>query len=122
VGLLALVAAAVRFGPTRRLGGRSRRSQLEHVHALAAALAAAHGQDVAVRLTVEGLRRRLSPTGQPLRADVGPWLDRLAANVRTPSARQAVATLQRLIHGPLPRDGVLRAANAVEDVWQDLRP
>lgn len=121
VGLIALLVAAVRFGPVRSLGTSRRRSHLEHVHALAAALAAAKGQDVAVRLMVEGLRRRLSVTGQPLRAPVEPWLETLAENVRTPVSRQAVRTLQQLLRGHVASDGVLQAANAVEDVWQDMR-
>jgi hypothetical protein len=121
VGLMALLLAAIRFGPVRRLRTSRRRSHMEHVHALAAALAASRGQDVAVRLMVEGLRRRLSVTGQPLRAPVEPWLDTLEPNVRTPVSRIAVRTLQQLIRGPAPSDGVLLAANAVEDVWQDMR-
>ena len=121
VGLIALLMAAFRFGPVRRLGTSRRRSHLEHVHALAAALAAAQGQDVAVRLMVEGLRRRLSTIGQPLRVPVAPWLETLALNVRTPVSRRAVRILQQLIRGPVPSDGVLQAANAVEDVWQDMR-
>jgi hypothetical protein len=71
---------------------------------------------------IEGLRRRLSPRGQALRSDVVPWVDRLAENVRTPASREAVRTLQQLMRGPVRTDGVLQAANAVEDVWQDLRP
>jgi hypothetical protein len=122
VTTVALVMAAFRFGPSFPPQGRSRRSPLEHVHALAAALAAARGHDVAVRLMIEGLRRRLSPRGQALRSDVTPWVDRLAENVRTTDSREAVRTLQQLMSGPVRTDSVLLAANAVEDVWQDLRP
>lgn len=122
VATVALVMAAFRFGPAFRPRGRSRRSPLEHVRALSAALAAAAGHDVAVRLMIEGLRRRLSPRGQAIRSDVVPWIDGLADNVRTPASREAVQTLQQLIRGPVRTDGVLRAANAVEDVWQDLKP
>ena len=122
VATVALAMAAFRFGPAFRPQGRSRRSTLEHVRALSAALAAARGHDVAVRLMIEGLRRRLSPRGQALRSDVAPWVDRLAENVRTPASREAIRTLQQLMRGPVRTDGVLRAANAVEDVWQDLKP
>ncbi len=122
VATVALVMAAFRFGPAFPPRGRSRRSPLEHVRALSAALAAARGHDVAVRLMIEGLRRRLSPRGQALRSDVTPWVDRLAENVRTTDSREAVGTLQQLMRGSVRADGVLRAANAVEDVWQDLRP
>ena len=43
-----------------------------------------------MRLMVEGLRRRLSPTGQPLRAPIEPWLEGLADNVRTPVSRRSI--------------------------------
>ncbi|MGE0352058.1 MAG: hypothetical protein AB7I33_09055 [Gemmatimonadales bacterium] len=121
IGVLALLAAAVRFGPVVRLEEHRRRSPLEHVAALATALAAASGADVAVRLMVQGLRRRLAP-GTALRSDPRPWLADLEANVRTERSRRAVRTLRGLTRGAPDADGVLRAANAVEDVWQDLSP
>ncbi|MBA2627848.1 MAG: hypothetical protein H0U85_07530, partial [Gemmatimonadales bacterium] len=52
----------------------------------------------------------------------GPWLAELASNVRTPRGRAAVMTLQSLTRGPQPAGAVLQAANAVEDVWEDLQP
>jgi len=121
-GLIALLAGAVRFGPPRSVIDRRRRSPLEHVRALATALAAARGAHVAVELIVRGLRRRLSAGAQPLRDDVRPWLERLAMNSRTPRARQAAQTLVSLTQGTPGPDAVRRAANAVEDVWQDLTP
>ncbi len=122
VGVLALLAGAVRFGPARRVIERRRRSPLEHVRALATALAAARGHAVAIGLLVRGLHRRLARPGEPLRGDQGAWLDSLAARVRTPGAQAAVATLQTLTRGPADADGVRRAALAVEDLWQDLKP
>ncbi len=126
-GLAALAAAAVRFGPVRPSPGRKRRSPLEHVRALATVLAAARGHDLAVRLMAQGLRRRLSrgphaTRGAGLRADPGPWLAALAPRLRSGRGREAAATLVVLTDGPQKAEAVLRAANAVEDVWEDLKP
>ncbi|MEO8201624.1 MAG: hypothetical protein ABI679_13940 [Gemmatimonadota bacterium] len=122
VSLLALLASAIRFGVSRSVIDRRRRSPLEHVRALATALAAARGNHVAVDLMVRGLRRRLSPVGTPSRGDPRPWLETLSLNVRSEQSRQAVTTLLNLIRRAPVSDSVLRAANAVEDVWQDLKP
>jgi len=122
VGLVALLAGAFRFGPIRAAIPRQRRSPLEHVKALATALAAARGHDVAIGSIINGLRRRLLPTGQRLTADWRPWLDQLGRNAETPRARDAVQTLTNLTRPGQPPTGVLRAANAVEDVWEELRP
>jgi hypothetical protein len=122
VGVLALLAGAFRFGPPRMVLERKRRSPLEHVRALATALAAARGHDVAIRSIVEGLRRRLQPAGQRARGDWREWLAHLHTHVRSPRARDAVAQLQDLTRPGQSPDGVLRAANAVEDVWEELRP
>jgi hypothetical protein len=122
VGLIALLAGAFRFGPPKLVINRRRRSPLEHVRALATALAAAHGHDVAVGAIVQGLRRRLSPAGQRTRGDWRHWLDHLVENVRTPRARDAARTLKALTKPPQPAIGVLHAANAVEDLWEELRP
>lgn len=122
VGVLALLAGAFRFGPPRPVLERKRRSPLEHVRAVATALAAARGHDVAIRSIVEGLRRRLLPAGQRSRGDWREWLTQLGAHVQSPRARDAVATLKNLTRPGQSPDGVLRAANAVEDVWQELHP
>lgn len=120
VGLVALAAAAIRFGPVQHRISRRRRSPLEHVRALARALSSAGGAGVAVDLMVRGLRRRLSPGGHAARGDSRAWLETIAPHVRSARAREAVATLRTLIRGPQPPDGVLRAAHAVEDVWQEF--
>jgi len=127
VGLIALAAAAIRFGPIRPPAGRKRRSPLEHVRALATALAAARGHDLAVRLMAQGLRRRLSRgpqavRGAGLRADPRPWLAALAPHLRSGRGREAAAELLALTGRPQDADGVLHAANVVEDVWEDLKP
>ena len=122
VGVIALLAGAIRFGAARRVIERRRRSPLEHVRALATALSAAKGSHVAVDLMIRGLRRRLSAAGPPVRGDLQPWLQDLAANVRTTRSKQAVTTLINLTRRAPVTDSVLRAADAVEEVWQDLKP
>ncbi len=122
VGLLALLAGAFRFGPVRRIIQRRRRSPLEHVRALATALAAARGHDVAIGTIVEGLRRRLAPATPRPRGGWREWLETLGQNLRTERARSAVATLKTLTRPGQSPEGVLKAAHAVEDVWEELRP
>jgi hypothetical protein len=121
-GVLALLAAGVRFGPVRSGIERRRRSPLEHVRALATALAAARGHDVAVGLIVQGLRRRLSRTGHPSRGEIGPWLDDLAPSVRTPRGRTALDTLTTITRRPASAQDVLSATDAVETLWEELTP
>jgi hypothetical protein len=122
VGLIALLTAGVRFGPIRSGIERRRRSSLEHVRALATALAAARGHDVAVGLIAQGLRRRLSRTGRTSRGGTGAWLDGLAPAVRTERGRQALETLTTITRGPAGAEDVLRAADAVESIWEELTP
>lgn len=121
--LVALAVGAVRFGPPRPVIERRRRSSLEHVDALAAGLEGAGGGDVAVRLLVNGLRRRLSRTGRAAGPPVDrAWIASLGLAAATPAARAAVRRLEALVTHP---DGAERAravANAVEDVWEQLRP
>ena len=122
VGVLALLAAGVRFGPIRSGIERRRRSPLEHVRALATALAAARGHDVAVGLIVQGLRRRLSRAGRASRGESGPWLDGLAPAIRTPRGREALETLTTISRRPASAQDVLQAAHAVETLWEELTP
>ena len=122
VGLLALLAAGVRFGPIRQGIVRRRRSPLEHVRALATALAAAQGHDVAVGLIVQGLRRRLSRAGRAGRSGIAAWLDDLDGAVRSPRGREAVTTLRQVTARAASSDDVLRAAHAVETLWEELTP
>jgi Domain of unknown function (DUF4350) len=122
VGVLALVTAGVRFGPVRSGIERRRRSPLEHVRALATALAAARGHDVAVGLIVQGLRRRLSRTGHPSRGELRAWLDDLATSVRTPRGRIALDALTTITRRPASADDVLSATDAVETLWEELTP
>jgi hypothetical protein len=122
VGVIALVASGIRFGPARTAIVRRRRSPLEHVRALATALAAARGHETAVRLMVQGLRRRLSRAGQAGPADVDRWLAGLATSLRTERGRQALAMLTAVHRRPPSNAGVLEAANAVETLWDELKP
>jgi hypothetical protein len=122
VGVLALLAAGVRFGPVLAGIERRRRSPLEHVRALATALAAARGHDVAVRLMVQGLRRRLGRSGREAHGEPEAWLLGLAPSMRTERGRAALAALTEIARRPAGSDEVLRAADAVETLWQELRP
>jgi len=120
VGVVALFFGAVRFGAPRPAIPRKRRSPLEHVRALATALAAAHGHDVAVATIIRGLRRRLSPGGQSDPRPDQQWLQALEQTAESPKAQAAVQTLQQVTRPGQPVTGVLLAANAVEDVWEEL--
>lgn len=121
VGLLALGFGAVRFGPIRRIIERRRRSPLEHVRALASALAAARGHDAAIGALLRGLRRRLLPAGHRAPGDSTAWLAGATDTIRTERGRNALATLRQLTRPGQPADSVRRAALAVEDLWEDLR-
>jgi len=122
VALAALAVAAVRFGPARAVIERRRRSPLEHLEALAAGLEGAGGADAAVSLAVSGLRRRLGRTGQGGADDARAWLGALELALPTPRGRDAVRRLQRLVSQPGGGERVLATAQAVEDVWEELRP
>lgn len=124
VGLIALVAGGVRFGPVRASVPRRRRSSLEHVRALATALAAARGHREAVGAMVRGLRRRLAPPSAPgaVRDDWRAWLASLAAHAPNANARADAERLARLADAPESPTAVLSAAHAVEDLWHSLRP
>ena len=122
VALLWLAVRAVRFGPARPVLDRRRRSPLEHVDALAAGLEGAAGTEPAVGLIVSGLRRRLSRTGHSPRGDVGSWLASLELALPKRRGRDAARRLQEILSKPGGAERVLGAAQAVEDVWEELRP
>jgi hypothetical protein len=122
VVLLWLAIRAVRFGPVQAVVERRRRSPLEHVEALAAGLEGARGVDTAVTLTVSGLRRRLSRTGQPPRGDPLQWLASLERVLPGPRGRGAARRLRETLTKPGGDERVLAAAQAVEDVWEEMRP
>ena len=119
IGLLALLAGAIRFGPIRSLMTRKRRSPMEHVNALATALSAREGHDVAIAALIRGLRRRLAPA-QPAGADPGPWLRELVERAPTPAAREQAGVLLALSAPGQSGSAVLVAANAVEDLWEEM--
>ena len=120
--MIALVAAGVRFGPARRIIERRRRSPLEHVRALATALAAARGHDVAVRLIVQGLRRRLGRSGVPTKDAPAAWLESIAPGVPTARGRAALTRLTTISGRPAAAAEVLEAADDVETLWEELKP
>ncbi|MDH4347995.1 MAG: hypothetical protein OEW17_04250, partial [Gemmatimonadota bacterium] len=120
VGIVALASAAVRFGQPVRLEERKRRSPLEHVKALATALAAARGHDVAIGLMVHGLRRRLGGRRKGRREEWRRWVEDLPQSMLSARARRARATLVSLTRPGQPATGVLQAADAVEDLWEEM--
>lgn len=126
VALVWLAMTAVRFGPAREVVERRRRSSLEHLEALGAGLESAADADTAVRRLALGLRRRLSRAGHVGNDDVGPWLEGLELAMRGPQGRAAVRRLHYLLtvrdRGADSSVRVLQAAQAVEDVWEELRP
>jgi hypothetical protein len=89
---------------------------------LATALAAAKGHDVAVRLIVQGLRRRLSHAGRSTGGEASAWLEGLAPAVRTARGRAALTALTTIVHRPASADDVLGAADAVETLWEEVKP
>jgi len=126
VALVWLAMTAVRFGPAREVVERRRRSPLEHLEALGAGLESAADADTAVRQLALGLRRRLSRAGHAGNDNVGSWLEGLELAMRGPQGRAAVRRLRYLLivrgGGDESSGRVLQAAQAVEDVWEELRP
>ncbi len=127
VALVWLATTAVRFGPALSVIERRRRSPLEHLEALGAGLENAAAADTAVQRLALGLRRRLSRTGAraayTANGDVLSWVESLELAVRGPQGRAAVRRLHSLLTAR-DRDAqrVLDTAQAVEDVWEELRP
>jgi hypothetical protein len=124
VALIALLAGAVRFGPVRAAIPRTRRSPLEHVRALATALAAANGRRAAIGAMVRGLRRRLAPASSHASPhdEWRPWLATLVERAPNSQVRANAERLAQLADHPDSDTAVLSAANAVEDLWSSLRP
>jgi uncharacterized protein DUF4350 len=129
IGLVWLAMNAVRFGPARSVIERRRRSPLEHLEALGAGLESAGGTDTAVQRLALGLRRRLSRAGHVANGNVGPWLEGLELAMRGAKGRAAVRRLHQLVTARDRQSAagsdparVLHAAQAVEDVWEELRP
>jgi hypothetical protein len=120
--LVWLGVTAVRFGPPRAVIDRRRRSPLEHVEALAAGLEGADGTQTGVALIVSGLRRRLSRTGRAPHGEARGWLAALELVLPRMAGRRAVRRLQHILTDTGGAERVLGAAQAVEDVWEELRP
>jgi len=124
VGLVWLAVTAVRFGPPLTVIERRRRSPLEHLEALAAGLESAGDAGTAVQRIVAGLRRRLSRAGHVGTADVKAWLETLELATTSARGRASVRRLRHLIsqRGGAAPERALDAAQAVEDLWEELRP
>jgi hypothetical protein len=123
VALAWLAMTSVRFGPALAVIERRRRSPLEHLEALGAGLESAGDTDTAIERLALGLRRRLSRAGHVGDGDVLPWLESLELAMRGPQGRAAVRRLHHLLTArDRDEQRVLLAAQAVEDVWEELRP
>lgn len=122
--LVALAAAAVRFGPALHVLVRVRRSPLEHLDALAAGLERSGGHQAAVDLLGRGLQRRLQRGGGAASSAArrAEWLAAVARAADRPETQRAVKRLRSLMREPGGGEAhVLQTAQAVEDVWQALR-
>ena len=123
VGLAWLAMLSVRFGPALAVIERRRRSPLEHLEALGAGLESAADTDTAIKRLTLGLRRRLSRAGYAGNENVVSWLESLELAMRGPQGRAAVRRLHDLLTARVrDEQRVLLAAQAVEDVWEELRP
>ena len=123
VALAWLAMTAVRFGPALSVIERRRRSPLEHLEALGAGLESAGDTETAIKRLTLGLRRRLSRAGYLGDGNVLPWLESLELAMRGPQGRAAVRRLHHLLTARVrDEQRVLLAAQAVEDVWEELRP
>jgi len=120
VGIVALFVTSARFGPVLVGVERRRRSPLEHLEALATGLEGASGGDTAVELIVGGLRRRLRKSGQLPAHDAREWLGALDLALSSDRGRQAARRLKWIISQRGGDDRVLAAAQAAEDVWEEL--
>lgn len=127
VGLLAYFAGAWRWGPIRQAIERKRRSPLEHVRALATALAASNGHDVAIAAMIRGLQRRLTirtpladRSARAAHERWQSWLDRLPQRIPDPATRERAERLRRITQHKQDAAAVHAAANHVEDLWEAL--
>jgi hypothetical protein len=71
---------------------------------------------------VQGLRRRLSHAGRSTHGEATAWLAGLTPVVRTARGHAALETLTTVTRRPASADDVLAAANAVEALWEEVKP
>ena len=71
---------------------------------------------------IQGLRRRLSRGGRPSAIDLDAWLEGLAHSVRSERGREALTTLTATLRTPPDAASVLAAGNAVETLWEEMKP
>jgi hypothetical protein len=71
---------------------------------------------------IQGLRRRLSRGGRPAVADLDAWLAGLGDSVRSLRGREALEVLTSATRGTADAASVLAAGNAVETLWEELKP
>ena len=99
-------------------------SSVAAIHLFSASrTAAARGHDVAVRLIVQGLRRRLGQVGRAEKVGAPTaWLESIAPGVRTARGQAALTRLAAIATRPAAADEVLEAADDVETLWEELKP
>ena len=68
------------------------------------------------------IEEKLSRSGKPVRTDLTAWLENLTPTIRTNRGREALVTLTALTRGQPDSAGVLQAADAVETLWEELKP
>src|SRR5256886_17244708 len=102
---------------------RPRPTPLENLGALGAGINSSNEADTEARRRALGLQRRLGRGVQSNDENVVPWLESLELATRGPKGRAAVRRLRNFLT-VRDRDParVLHAAQAVEDVWEELRP
>lgn len=114
--LLFLVFLSIRFGPPGRALSRERRSELEHVDALAATLSAAGAAQTSAGLLAGGLRRRLA--GITERDTGGRWLSTLKDSGGP--IDKLLADLKEVDRLDAPTR-TLATANLMEEIWTTIR-
>ena len=115
VALLALLAAAVRFGSPRPPRTESRRSPLEHVDALGEVYRQAHADGLARRRLLAGFARRLGRE-RPLPGEEAVFLERLERNALT--GADALAAVSAALARRAP---VRELAGRIDHAIQELR-
>lgn len=123
---LALAGVALLYLRGRRLGAprppapKERRSEMEHVEALAAAYESARACGLAAERIRHGLARRLGVHAR-VGAGVPEVFDGLEAIVRGAEAREWVRRLRASAARPLDAAGLVEMARAAHDIEEEVR-
>ncbi len=120
VFLLYVLVNALRFGPALPTAEARRRSELEHVDALASGLARARAADMGARLLVAGLMRRLYGPSFRQTGGTDRMLVQLETSAHLDGDKHSVRRLATALQIDDPEQKIVRTAEAVEDVWKQL--